>query len=265
MSHNLEMTMKTLLKIKLNDFSRASLLLFLALLTSCSSWVHQRTYIEQMEREDERFFRPGEHFAVVVGDSGQRYRSSEEIQARTPATQRSERMSLYQRSAEEELRLRVNGLSAEEYQAFQVHRPYLSSIGEKIYYLELSHSERQEYMRLRGHNPSAIAVAHAQNNREIAAFQRQSPERIHHMASRSPASGHTSSMGLSLNETRSTSSGALSVGMTKNQVLGLWGEPLSIDYAGNPRYENERWRYRIAGQTREVFFEAGRVDGWYFE
>jgi hypothetical protein len=60
------------------------------------------------------------------------------------------------------------------------------------------------------------------------------------------------------------------LGMTKEAVIESWGDPESIEVAGNPRYGNERWHYVEYNSTsegyqredREVIFEAGRVAGW---
>ena len=249
------------------------MIIFISFAFSACSAFSGRSFIDQMDREDERFFRPGEHFPVVAGDSGQRYRSHDEIIARTPQTERQKNRSIYERSAEDELRLRLNGLSEDEYQQYQIHSPYLSNIGEKIYYLELSQHERNDYVLLKGYNPSTIAVS--RNNMRATANQQQMKQNNSRapasMSGRQPAStGRPSqnmgqSLGLSLNEIRNPDSRPLAVGMSKNQVLNTWGEPLAVDYAGNPQYQNVRWRYRIAGQIREVYFESGRVDGWSYE
>ena len=60
------------------------------------------------------------------------------------------------------------------------------------------------------------------------------------------------------------------IGMPKPAVRESWGEPESIEVAGNPLYGNERWKYveQISSQdgfqteTRLVYFESGRVVGW---
>lgn len=59
-------------------------------------------------------------------------------------------------------------------------------------------------------------------------------------------------------------------GMSRNAVKQSWGEPDRREYAGNPIYGNEAWRYNTQVSTpdgykqevRYVIFEAGRVAGW---
>ena len=62
----------------------------------------------------------------------------------------------------------------------------------------------------------------------------------------------------------------LVVGMFKKAVIESWGDPDVIEYAGNPVYGNERWKYiklissnnGFDKQIRMVYFEAGKVVGW---
>ena len=59
-------------------------------------------------------------------------------------------------------------------------------------------------------------------------------------------------------------------GMSRNAVKQSWGEPDAIEVAGNNMYGNERWIYKklmstdegYQHETRYVYFEAGRVNGW---
>ena len=59
-------------------------------------------------------------------------------------------------------------------------------------------------------------------------------------------------------------------GMSRNAVRQSWGEPERREFAGNPMYGNEAWRYSTQVSTpdgyrqevRYVIFEAGRVAGW---
>lgn len=62
----------------------------------------------------------------------------------------------------------------------------------------------------------------------------------------------------------------LARGMTPSEVRESWGEPDTVEYAGDPVYENERWQYTTQvstengykQETRYVYFESGRVAGW---
>ncbi len=62
----------------------------------------------------------------------------------------------------------------------------------------------------------------------------------------------------------------IALGMSKELVRKSWGDPESIDVAGNPVYQNERWNYKAyvtdtSGYKKEnrlVYFEGGYVVGW---
>lgn len=62
----------------------------------------------------------------------------------------------------------------------------------------------------------------------------------------------------------------IAIGMPNDLVKRSWGNPDSVDVAGNPIYGNERWRYKrytpssegYKLQSRVVYFEAGKVVGW---
>jgi hypothetical protein len=68
---------------------------------------------------------------------------------------------------------------------------------------------------------------------------------------------------------RARSSGDITLGMAMGDVLSVWGEPRSIDTAGDPRQGNQRWVYFDGlssrwsmSAKRIVYFEQGRVIGW---
>ena len=60
------------------------------------------------------------------------------------------------------------------------------------------------------------------------------------------------------------------LGMSKDAVMESWGEPESIEVAGNQLYGNERWQYieylstaeGFKKEERVVIFEGGKVVGW---
>jgi len=62
----------------------------------------------------------------------------------------------------------------------------------------------------------------------------------------------------------------IALGMNKESVRDSWGDPDFVDVSGNPKLENERWRFSVPVETPEgyqieerfVFFENGRVAGW---
>ena len=57
----------------------------------------------------------------------------------------------------------------------------------------------------------------------------------------------------------------IQIGMSKTQVEQLWGRPVNIEVAGDPRYENERWSFYHQGKMNYVYFESGEVQGWSLE
>ena len=67
--------------------------------------------------------------------------------------------------------------------------------------------------------------------------------------------------------------GDINVGMAQEFVRKVWGEPQEKQVSGNPLYKNEKWRYTryvsssegYRKETRQVFFEGGKVVGWETE
>jgi hypothetical protein len=58
-------------------------------------------------------------------------------------------------------------------------------------------------------------------------------------------------------------------GMDMGEVSSIWGEPGSVESAGDPREGNQRWTYYSGlssrnglGSKRIVYFEGGHVAGW---
>ena len=64
--------------------------------------------------------------------------------------------------------------------------------------------------------------------------------------------------------------GDIAVGMPREAVLKSWGDPDSVEVAGNPDYGSERWLYThfepstegYQTQQRMIYFERGKVVGW---
>lgn len=62
----------------------------------------------------------------------------------------------------------------------------------------------------------------------------------------------------------------IALGMPSEFVRRSWGNPDSVDVAGNPIYGNQRWRYKKYApspegyrlQSRIIYFESGKVAGW---
>ncbi len=63
--------------------------------------------------------------------------------------------------------------------------------------------------------------------------------------------------------------GELTLGMRQDDVTSVWGSPQTVETAGDPRAENQRWLYFSGlseqwsmGSRKVVYFEGGRVVGW---
>jgi hypothetical protein len=167
----------------------------------------------------------------VAGDSGLGYRTRQEIAARTPYTPK-ELESLGESSLlERELKRKEMLLSAEDRTQYREATPYLDTLSEKIYFLNLSWSERNEYLDTR-----QTRMERPRQSRGIASISVQEHE---------PVTGR-----------------GLFIGMSKNSVMEKWGRPLRVDVAGNPSLENERWAFEGTDSTHYVFFESGSVQGW---
>lgn len=60
------------------------------------------------------------------------------------------------------------------------------------------------------------------------------------------------------------------LGMSRKAVRDSWGDPETVEIAGNPVYGNERWQYSdyqassdgYQLERRVIYFEGGRVVGW---
>ena len=205
--------------------SNLLILFFLLALTSCAMYEH-RDFEAQMDpmRVDDPMFMPGSDFAVVPGDEGRYYRSSSEIRGRTPATKRLMEKERYANSLKRELVGLENKIDDAEYQEYLKIRDRLGSDSEKIYFLGLTPRQRQEYLAIRRiEAPKYYTVRES----AMASFQSE-----------------------------------IIMGMGKNDVLRSWGEPDRKDYAGDPRYQNERWAYSRNGKVKYIYFEGGFVGGW---
>lgn len=196
--------------------------------TICScSLIPERSFYEQME--DDRFgsmFAPGRDFRVVSGDFGHVHREQEEMLSRTPASAHQRQMMQFQDSFKQELDGLRSKLSEEELHHFAQNEKYLANSSEKIYFLRLSNmQERNSYLLSKGIKT------------------RYSP--IDALWSRSQPVAQD-----------------VSLGMSKQDVESIWGQPARIDIAGDPQYQNERWAYETGHSYRYVYFEGGRVEGW---
>lgn len=219
------------------DFMKSFLIILsLTLLTSCAGMFENRSFISEMDHQTDDIFVAGEDFDYVSGDSGTPYRSREEIRSRTPASgieksRRDEYSSLMK-----ELSFKERKLSMKERALYKEVQPYLESDSEKIYFLDLSPSERREYLDSR---------------------------RIDYQGSQASSVGFGGRR--SLASLQPVYSGALHLGMTKGDVVQTWGRPARVEVAGNPTNENERWAFYENGRVKFVYFEGGTVQGWQIQ
>jgi len=205
------------------------LLAMMSILSGCAELLQSRSFVSEMDNQDEDIFVAGRDFPTVAGDTGDAYRSREEIMQRTPASvaesaQRAERNSIRSELENKELTL-----SPYQKSLYRVAEQYMDTDSEKIYFLNLSDPEKVEYLdsrSLRNYNLNRV-----QGGRELASLQ-------------------------------PVYNSALSRGMSKDDVVATWGRPARIDIAGNPDNQNERWAFYGNGGVRYIYFESGQVEGW---
>lgn len=216
--------------IKLKRFWLVVIMLFIAIITSgCGLFLPDRSYIDEMDKDSEGYFVPGEDFPVVVGDEGVAGRDKKTIMERTPLSQKQQRNKMLEDTLTEELLSLENDLPEQEYQHYLNHASKLPTISEKIFFLRLKGlRERNEYLSSKGYISKKDNM---ENLRDELAIDNQE----------------------------------IIVGMSKDSVIQSWGRPMRIDVAGNPNNENERWLFYNYGKQKYVFFEKGKVKGWVSE
>lgn len=213
--------------MKINFLKFLLILLTVVSLNGCALMLPDRSFIEQMERESDPFYAPGKDFPVVSGDEGEQFRSREEINARTPSSARSSRLTRESASLKDELRQKEEDLDVYDSEKYLKNRKYLISDSDKLYYLSLSSNEQAAYI-------SSVKV-------DIKLEQAQKSNMV---------------------SIRSIHATEIFIGMAKTDVVDAWGRPAKIEIAGNPSNQNERWSFVEDGSVKQVYFEAGKVQGW---
>lgn len=219
--------------------AQITIILSLICLTGCGGMAYpDRTFIEQMDHETDGFFVPGQDFSVVPGDGGAAGRTRDEIHQRTPASVRTRKDELQDRSLKQELGAKLNALDERSYDEYVRYREFLPTDSDKLYFLNLPRNERVDYLMTRGYAPeiSKKYLKEKQNGRGMSYF-----------------------------ESRAVRVNDIFHGMSKVQVQTSWGRPTRVDIAGNPANENERWSFYENGKVRQVFFENGSVAGWIMD
>jgi hypothetical protein len=210
----------------MRSYKNLTLLLSLLLIVSCGSM--ERSFVDQMDRESEGAFVPGKDFPVMGGDTGNAFRSRDEINERTPASERGQARVKNTASIRQELAAREEALQTEEeIDQYRKDQRFLPSDSDKLYYLSLQGEERSRYITTKKED----SLEDKKGDKDIVAKH----------------SVHGSSLYL---------------GMEKDQVVKLWGRPSKVDVAGNPKQQNERWSFVEDGNVKQVYFEGGKVQGW---
>jgi hypothetical protein len=189
--------------------------------------LENRTFVDEMDHQTDDLFVAGRDFSYTPGDDGVPYRSKEEIMQRTPSygaefERRSESNSILS-----ELAMRERNLNPVDREMYNQMREHLETPSEKIYFLGLSYRDKMEYIDSRRVDLGGSKRA----SRGIASL-------------------------------KPVYRGALTLGMSKDQVVDVWGRPARVEVAGDPASENERWSFYESGSLRQVYFESGSVQGW---
>ena len=199
--------------------------LSLFLLSGCAAL--ERSFVEEMERDSDGYLVAGRDFPVVGGDTGQAFRSKEEIAKRTPASLRKRTKEKEELSLKEELSQKVEQMDETELATYTQDIKYLPLDSDKLYYLSLGAGDRLQYIQTK--------------KQEYYDDQGTAKDIV---------------------QQHSIRSSEIYLGMSKDEVMHLWGKPTKVQFAGNPKYQNELWYFNEDGSYKQVFFEGGKVNGW---
>ncbi|MFA6236686.1 MAG: hypothetical protein WC635_05100 [Bacteriovorax sp.] len=197
------------------------------MVSACSGFLPDRSYIEEMNRESDPILQAGKDFPVVSGDTGEAYRSREEIKKRTPASARSSKKEKEIASIKEELEQKEADIPEEILEQYGKDKKYLPTDSDKLYYLSLDQADRKNYIRIK--------------RQDMASDLGKDQDFV---------------------QRRSVHSGEVYLGMPKSQVIQAWGKPSKVEIAGNPQNQNERWSFFEDGSLKQIYFENGKVQGW---
>jgi hypothetical protein len=213
--------------MKTSAFRAIFLTSILAASSSCSLMMPSRSFIDEMDRNNDSYLAPGKDFPVVGGDTGEIRRSREEIEARTPASARTQRLRSESISMSQELADKEERLDEGEKASYARDKKFLQTDSDKLYYLSLSAYDRGSYIDTK----KSDLQEDVSPNKDILAKH-------------------------------SVHSSELFLGMAKAEVIQTWGKPARVEIAGNPSNQNERWSFVEDGSVKQVYFEGGKVQGW---
>jgi hypothetical protein len=191
-------------------------------LYSCGQ-LTSRSYLSEMDQEDAGFYSPGD-FPIMAGDTGRTFETQEERRRRTPSSEADIQHSRTRDFLKHELRTLESRQSDEAMKEYQQYKPKLKTESERIYFLKLSDNDRQDYLESRGWLKARVPY-------DLEEHYGLRPE-------------------------------VVTMGMSKAEVMKVFGKPSRVEIAGNPSFENERWLYSVNGASKYVYFESGRVEGW---
>lgn len=215
-----------------------TVILPLVLLVGCAGmhFTTERSFIKEMNGKTELWV-AGTDFPITAGDRGRAYRTYDQVLGRTPASRAESQATNHESSLINELRWKESRLSYLERSKYEDIKWELGGVSDRIYYLDLSPYERQEYI--------------------LAKFPKTSREVVN--TNRRPSSTRTGGI---IGHTIGSFGSEISINMGKGDVIERWGRPSKVDIAGNPSRENERWIFYRGGSQKIVYFENGRVQGW---
>ena len=203
--------------------------LSLALFNTCSLLKEEREFIKNVSHSRTSIFSPRHDFPIVSGDTPPPRHSKKSLRRHYPISKKEVKQNNIEKSLEKELAKKESKLIGQEYTRYIEIKPYLENISEKIYYLNLKKSEKEIFLKDRG-------IRRFKNSSKVNGFA-------------------------SLNSYHKNEQ-AISVGMSKSDVKYRWGNPISIQIAGNPRLQNELWTFFGETKQYKVYFENGKVEGW---
>ena len=207
--------------------SSAMCLTTLLISTSCSSFMPDRSFIEEMNRESDPYLQAGKDFPVVSGDTGDPYRTKEEIVKRTPASGRTKKKRSEDESIRQELVQKEAEIPEEGVEQYTKDKKFLPNDSDKLYYLSLSKDDRVNYIKIKQQD---MEEDHGKSQDFIQKHSIHSQE--------------------------------IYLGMQKDEVMKIWGKPSRVEIAGNPKNQNERWSFVEDGSVKQIYFESGKVQGW---
>ncbi len=199
---------------------------------ACGPISINRSFLDEMENPGDQYLVPGEHFSRISGDSGKAAYPESKMFERTPDKENVYPEMTERQRVKAELDSKLSVLTPKQRNWFDENEKLFQNDSQKIYFLGLADSERDEYLA----NLTGKYIGQ-ESRRAPSSFSKYSPR----------------------------SSREVVLGMDKGQVIQLWGNPHQVDVAGNPRLENERWTFYEQGVRKYVYFAQGKVEGWVLE